>query len=351
MKLHVLASLTKRRQYIGSCRHAAGYRPASVLQKHGQEKRLSRAAWLRRESWTQDRCYSCQRALSLELAPCSAPFPKSPRYHLVGCKAPPVHPPPCTNAPPMHTAAHRVSAGFLTAMESTWPGGRSQVGLTIVADMINHRGEVGPKSRKKLDNFVKPLVHGIKAGPHGSIVRRDRTAMLLCAAFEHPVQVFRFPPEGHGQGFERAAATAALHGMPLDFAHDGYGHMRTLRELALTPAKLADTVADSPSDRSPVLGIAFRHAFLRAPLPAPRLAEHCAIPRQTGTDRNQTKAFRNTCRAEIISTSMISASRGKPFRGSPFRSAYRHVTRFSGAEREWSAWRTAPGSDDSERVN
>ena len=251
----------------------------------------------------------------------------------------------------MHTAAHRVSAAFLTAMESTWPEGHNQAGLTIVADMINHRGEVGPEFRKKLDDFVEPLVHGIKAGPHGSIVRRDRTAILLCAAFEHPVQVFRFPPEGHGQGFERATATAALHGVPLDFAHDGYGHMRTLRELALTPAKLADTVADSPSDRSPVLGIAFRHACLRAPLPAPRLAEHCAIPRQTGTNRNQTKAFRNNKEAEISSISVISASRAEPLWSFPFRSACRHVTRPSGAQREWSPWRIAPGSDDSERAN
>jgi hypothetical protein len=207
----------------------------------------------------------------------------------------------------MHTAAHRVLAGFLTAMESTWPEGNRQTGLTIVADMINHRGEVGPGFRKKLDDFAKPLVHGIKAGPHGSIVRRDRTAVLLRAAFEHPVQVFRLPPESHGQGFERATATAALHGMPLDFAHDGCGHMRTLRKLALTPAKLADTVADSPSDRSPVPWIAFRHAFLRAPLPAPRLAGRCAIPRQTGTNRNQAKAFRNKHGAEISSISMISA--------------------------------------------
>jgi hypothetical protein len=251
----------------------------------------------------------------------------------------------------MHTAAHRVSADFLAAMESTWPEGGSQAGLTIVADMINHRGEVGPEFRKKLDDFVEPLVHGIKAGPHGSIVRRDRTAVLLCLAFEHPVQVFRFPPEGHGQGFERATATAALHGVPLDFAHDGYGHMRTLRELALTPAKLADTVADNPSDRSPVLGIAFRHACLRAPLPAPRLAEHCAIPRQTGTNRNQAKAFRNNKEAEISLISIISAPRAEPLWGFPFRSACRHVTRPSGAEKEWSPWRIARGSDDSERAN
>ena len=204
--------------------------------------------------------------------------------------------------PPMHTAAHRVPAGFLTAMESTSPEKHRQTGLTIVADMINHRGEAGSEFRKKLDDFVKPLVHRIKAGPHGSIVRRDGTTVPLRVAFEHPVQMLRLPAEGHRQGLKRATATAALHGMPLDFAHDGHGHMRTLRKLALTPAKLADTVTDSPSDRSPVPWIAFRHAFLRAPLPAPRLAEHCAIPRQTGTNRNQAKAFRNKYGAEISST-------------------------------------------------
>ena len=214
--------------------------------------------------------------------------------------------------PPMHTAAHRVPAGFLTAMESTPPERHRQTGLTIVADMINHRGEAGSKFRKKLDDFVKPLVHRIKAGPHGSIVRRDGTTVPLRVAFEHPVQVLRLPPEGHRQGLKRATATAALDGMPLDFAHDGHGHMRTLRKLALTPAKLADTVTDSPSDRSPVLWIAFRHAFLRAPLPAPRLAEHCAIPRRTGTNRNQAKAFRNKYGAEISFLSMISSLRREP---------------------------------------
>ena len=46
----------------------------------------------------------------------------------------------------------------------------------------------------------------------------------------------------------------------MDFPHDGYRRMRAHRELALAPAKLADAVADSPNDRSPVSWIAFRHA-------------------------------------------------------------------------------------------
>jgi hypothetical protein len=216
----------------------------------------------------------------------------------------------------MHTAAHQVPAGFLTAMESTWAERHRPTGLTICADMINHRGEAGSEFREKLDDLVEPLVHRIKAGPHGSIVRRDGTTVPPRVAFEHPIQIARVPPEGHGQGFERATATAALHGMPLDLADDSHGHMRTLRKLPLTPAKLADTVTDSPSDRSPVPWIAFRHASLRAPLPAPRLTEHCAIPSQTGTNRNQAKAFRNKCRAEISSTSMISSLRREAFQAS-----------------------------------
>jgi hypothetical protein len=69
--------------------------------------------------------------------------------------------------------------------------------------------------------------------------------------------------------------------------------MRALRELTLTPAKLAGTVADNPGNRSPVLRIAFRHAFLRVPLPAPTLAGLFAIPHRAETNRKQTKALRN----------------------------------------------------------
>ena len=83
---------------------------------------------------------------------------------------------------------------------------------------------------------------------------------LLRVAPEHPVQVSRLPSECHGQGLQRAGATATLDGVPLEFPHDGHGHVRALRELTLTPAELADTVADSPGNRSPVPGIAFRHA-------------------------------------------------------------------------------------------
>jgi hypothetical protein len=47
---------------------------------------------------------------------------------------------------------------------------------------------------------------------------------------------------------------------PLDFRHDGYRRLRKFRKLTASPAKLADTVADNPSARSPVPSIAFQHA-------------------------------------------------------------------------------------------
>jgi hypothetical protein len=159
--------------------------------------------------------------------------------------------------------------------------------------MINHRDDLGLKLGHKPGELGEPHVERIKAGPHGSKVRRGLTSRLLRVAPENPVQVSGLPPQRRGQGFKGAGATAALDGVPLDFPHDGHGHVRTLRKLTLTPAELADTAADSPGNGSPVLRIAFRHAFLRAPLPAPRLAGHFAIPRRAETNRKQAKAFRN----------------------------------------------------------
>jgi hypothetical protein len=75
-----------------------------------------------------------------------------------------------------------------------------------------------------------------------------------------------------------------------------YRHTRMLRELALSPAKLAGTIADDLRDRSTVLRIAFRHAFLRAPLPALRVADPSAIPWRTETNRHQMTPIRNNFR-------------------------------------------------------
>jgi hypothetical protein len=192
-------------------------------------------------------------------------------------------------------------------MDSTSPEISRQAGLEIVMSMINHRGEVGPEFHKELEDFVKPLFQRIKAGPRGTVAGRVTAAGLFCAAFQHLVEAPGLPAQSYGQGFECAAATAALDGMPLDLPHDGHRHMRTLRELALRPAQLADAIADNPRDRSPVLRIAFRHAFLRAPLPALRVADLSVIPRRTGTNRDQTTSIRNNYQAEISAISMVSA--------------------------------------------
>jgi hypothetical protein len=160
-----------------------------------------------------------------------------------------------------------------------------RAGSGIVADMINHRSEVGLKLRKKLGNFIKPLSEGIQARP------QSRTAGPVAGmprmAFEHPVKMFRLPTESHRQGFKRATAPPALNRVPLDFPHDSCRDMRTLRELALTPAKLTDTITDSPSDRSPVPGIAFRHAF---PPRSTSSAETSRSPGDSAPCRDQLQA-------------------------------------------------------------
>jgi hypothetical protein len=61
--------------------------------------------------------------------------------------------------------------------------------------MINHRGEVVLKGRKKIGDFVKPPLEGIKAGPQGNAVRHGMTAGQVHVAFEYPGKVFRLPPE------------------------------------------------------------------------------------------------------------------------------------------------------------
>ena len=173
--------------------------------------------------------------------------------------------------------------------------------------MINHRGEAGVEPCKEHEDFVRALFQRIKAVPADTTVSRGAAAGLSCAAVQHLIGAPGLPAQSCRQGSAGAAVVAALDGMPLDLRYDGHRHMRTLRKLVLRPAKLADTIADNPRDRSPVLRIAFRHAFLRAPLPAPRVAEHRAIARQTGTNRDQTTSIRNNYQAEISAIAMVSA--------------------------------------------
>ena len=192
-------------------------------------------------------------------------------------------------------------------MDSTSPEISRQADLESVTGMINLRGEAGPESYEELEDFVRALFQRIKAGPADTAVSRGAAADLFCAALQHLIDAPGLPAQSSGQGSEGTAATSAPDGMPLDLPHDGHRHMRTLRQLVLRPAKLADTIAGNPRDRSPVLRIAFRHAFLRVPLPALRVADPSATPRRTGTNRDQTTSIRNNYQAEISAISMISA--------------------------------------------
>ena len=190
------------------------------------------------------------------------------------------------------------------------PKGEYAPAYPIMARLLNDRGDVGFKAGNKLDDFVKPPVDVIQAGPQGSPIGPHLAANrhLLHAAFEHRIKVFRLPAQSHGQRFQRSRAAAALHGMPLDFPHNGRRDMRTVRELALTPAKLTHALADGPCDRGPVFRHAFRHASSsRAPLPAPRLADRRHIPHRDDTNRHEANPPSDPSRNEISGKPPISA--------------------------------------------
>jgi hypothetical protein len=149
-------------------------------------------------------------------------------------------------------------------MESNRPEGKAITGLPGRPRTVSHRSDVSPKLGNELDDLVKLSFQGIKAGPErGSVDCRARTRYLPGVALKHCVKAFRFPPESNREGFQRPPASPALHRMPLDFPHNGHGHMRALRKLTLTPAKLADALTDRPSDRSPISRYV-RHAHTSA---------------------------------------------------------------------------------------
>ena len=97
-------------------------------------------------------------------------------------------------------------------------------------------------SSSEPENFGEPDSKESRR-PTGRHCQARYSLRLPRVALEHPVKVFRLPSERHGQGLERAGATAALDRVPLEFPHDGHGHVRALGKLTLTPAELADTAA------------------------------------------------------------------------------------------------------------
>jgi len=147
--------------------------------------------------------------------------------------------------------------GGITGMETIWPDRHVHADLALLADMINHRREVSSKFGNKLGDFIKTPFQSIQARPQRSGIGYHAITgcCLVRVAFKYRVEVFRLPAESHGQRFQRPPTTAALDRMALDLPHDGRRHMRTLRKLTLTPAELANAIADCTGDRSPI----FRH--------------------------------------------------------------------------------------------
>ena len=103
-------------------------------------------------------------------------------------------------------------------MESNWPESRISLGL-VIANMGNHRGDLGFKAGNKLDYFVKPTVDLSTPRPQGSHIRRQSAACAI---------VTSVAPE---------------------------------HETRLSPARLADSATDDLGDRSQVFSrYAFQHA-------------------------------------------------------------------------------------------
>jgi hypothetical protein len=145
-------------------------------------------------------------------------------------------------------------------MESNRPGRPPHSRLAVTAHKANRSGHVVPEAGNKLGDLAKPPFKGIQAGPQrGTVNRRANTRPMPSAALEDRVKASRLPAKSHGQRFQRASAAPTFHGMPLDLPHHGQRHMRTIRKLTLTPAKLTDALADRPSDRSPIFRYAFGH--------------------------------------------------------------------------------------------
>ena len=147
-------------------------------------------------------------------------------------------------------------------MESNRPESRINLGLPI-ANMRNHRGDLGFKAGNKLGDFVKPAVDLIQPRPQGSHIGCHLAAdtIVTSVASEHGIKSARLPAESDRQGFQCSRATPPLNGVQLNFPHNRRRDARPFRELTLSPAKLADTVTDYLGDRSPVFS---RHAFRHA---------------------------------------------------------------------------------------
>jgi hypothetical protein len=147
-------------------------------------------------------------------------------------------------------------------MEKNRPESRNNLGLPI-ANMRNHRGDLGFKAGNKLGDFVEPAVDLIQPRPQGSHIGCHLAANTIVTSVtsEHGIKTARLPAECDRQGFQCSRATPPLNSVQLNFPHNRCRDTRPFRKLTLTPAKLTDSVTDYVGDRSPVFS---RHAFRHA---------------------------------------------------------------------------------------
>jgi hypothetical protein len=192
-------------------------------------------------------------------------------------------------------------------MKNSQPTTRIHIGLSIAADMLNHRGEIGPQADEKSRYLIQ-------AG-FDCVQPRRRYLTIACGRFvcgrwsaslQDGFKMLRLPAERHRQRFQGSRAAAALDGVTLNFAHDGGRYMRALCKFALTPSKLNHAPIDGFGDCRPI----FRHSF--PPRSAVR-AEISRSPSLHGTTRpvpRRELANSPTYGAEIIEVSLKSASPG-----------------------------------------
>ena len=88
-------------------------------------------------------------------------------------------------------------------MESNRPASRISPGLPI-ANMRNHRGDLGFKAGNKLGDFVKPAVDLIQPRPQGSHISCHLAAdtIVTSVASEHGIKTTWLPPESDRQRFQ-----------------------------------------------------------------------------------------------------------------------------------------------------
>ena len=163
-------------------------------------------------------------------------------------------------------------------MENNWLSHRGRVGLSVVADMLNHRCEIGLNVDENLCDLIQASFDCIEAR---GVVSRLPLSGLPGIGGSPPLSTAsrcsRLPAQCYRQRFQGSRATAALNGVALNFPHDRGRYMRSFRKFALTPSKLSHPLIDGLSDGRPI----FRHPIPPRSALAPRLADRssfCGTP-------------------------------------------------------------------------